>query len=626
MIEKHLLFDLPSPWVEKRFEVRRLGSINYLVGPNGSGKSRFAETLKSQLQKVRHLGTDRLRGMEKNQGMGFLGDSFAQGVQKNWFQHLKNAGVTYGFGMDTLVILEERIDIRVRIEATLSHLFGRKILLEWDSGFLLPKAILARTGSSYRLDIDECHGIKELLVLLTHVYHDACDYLIIDEPELHLHPQYQSFLMQEIRKLAGDPSDGSGKKVFFLITHSPFILDLNSIEDLQSVISFDLQHLIPRHCLELEQNIVTRLSSLVPRLNASHRQLFFSDNPVFVEGILDAQIVQIIQKARGVSIAGAGSCIIDCGGCEEVNKYLELCMAFGKRAYFLYDLDSLFSGNLRSCIRADGTIASFLATLGIGSDFTRYCGELDRKLTEVVKQIRNCSNPPSSLEALRAYLDGLANGNELSGDKLARARVALLIQINRDRGAVSSVSLEDQLGDIEGRINQIVNILQAKNVFLLPGGALEHYLPSYAGDLFVLTDEAKKNAVDTETSLLEQGITEAEMSTRYGALFNAIAAFPGKKPVDIDATLSEYLSDYIHEIQGLVVTQLTWGLDEIRSHLSIIRKGIDQLFTFAEFSRESDNRFVGKILIADSYGQGSRFVRISHRTNAGMRDFNIETE
>ncbi|WP_457818988.1 AAA family ATPase, partial [Staphylococcus aureus] len=81
----------------------------------------------------------------------------------------------------------------------------------------------------------ECHGIKELLVLLTHLYNDAHQWLIIDEPELNLHPQFQSFLVQEIRKIAGTPEPGTRKKGVVLITHSPFMIDLRSLADLKSV-------------------------------------------------------------------------------------------------------------------------------------------------------------------------------------------------------------------------------------------------------------------------------------------------------------------------------------------------------------------------------------------------------
>ncbi|MHC1776504.1 MAG: AAA family ATPase [Lentimicrobium sp.] len=73
--------------------------------------------------------------------------------------------------------------------------------------------------------------------MLTHLYDDSHKALIIDEPELNLHPQFQAFLVQEIRKLAGGPAN-SGKKLIFLVTHSPFILDINNKKDLSSIICF----------------------------------------------------------------------------------------------------------------------------------------------------------------------------------------------------------------------------------------------------------------------------------------------------------------------------------------------------------------------------------------------------
>ena len=164
------------------------------------------------------------------------------------------------------------------------------------------------------------------------------------------------------------------KKVVFLITHSPFILDLGSTEDLKSVISFDLEYSLPKQVGNLDID-VSPMSNLMRRLNAHHKQLFFSDNPIFVEGIHDAWLVEAVMEARGVSVAGAGSCIIDAGGAEEVNQYLKLCQALGKSAHFLYDLDSLFGGNLRACIKDDESVQSFLASAGLGNDFGLYCGQ-----------------------------------------------------------------------------------------------------------------------------------------------------------------------------------------------------------------------------------------------------------
>ena len=52
--------------------------------------------------------------------------------------------------------------------------------------------------------------------------------------------------MEEVRKVGGNPNEDDRKKLLFLITHSPFILDLRTNDDLRSVISFDLNYSKPR--------------------------------------------------------------------------------------------------------------------------------------------------------------------------------------------------------------------------------------------------------------------------------------------------------------------------------------------------------------------------------------------
>jgi hypothetical protein len=141
-----LSFELPVPWNQGTFTTNKLGYVNFLVGPNGSGKSRFAATLRSQLRNSRLLGTDRLSGMEQNSSLrSFFGDHFSEGLSKQHFGHLKSAG-QQGMGIDTIVLLEERMDLRIQVEATLSHLFDRRIHLEWDSGHLQAYASIGMSG------------------------------------------------------------------------------------------------------------------------------------------------------------------------------------------------------------------------------------------------------------------------------------------------------------------------------------------------------------------------------------------------------------------------------------------------------------------------------------------------
>ena len=624
MIDKKLSFDLPLPWTNKSFSTSRVGAINFLVGPNGSGKSKFADALKSHLGKARLLGTDRLSGMEQNSALRrVFGDNFRDGLAKGHFSHFKNAGQE-GFGIDTVVLLEERMDLRIQVEATLSHLFNRKIMLEWDSGNLVAQAILGNSGISYRLDRDECHGIKELLVLLTHLYNDEHPYLIIDEPELNLHPQYQAFFMQEVRKLAGDPATDKTNKIVFLVTHSPFILDFRSVEDVKSVISFNLDHSVPNQILSIDAAATTRLAALVPRLNVHHKQLFFSDNPIFVEGILDAQLIGTMQEARGVSVAGAGSCIIDAGGCEEVNKYLELCLAFGKSAHFLYDLDSLFGGNLRACVKSDGSVQSFLVTAGVGGDFAKYCGELESKLTKMIDQILANPSPPVSLTRLLEFLRGLGARNDWDGKCWARARVSVITAISRHKADVAASTTAADVADVEARLKQIVTALKQRNINLLPGGTLERYLPRYAGDHYELKDEAKREAVTAEIEEMAKSLSESELSSRYGELYEAVRSLPSKVSVDVERVLRDYLSRYIHELQAAVTNNPTWQLDQLRAHLSTIQRATTKVFSVQELTRGQSKDFNAIVAISAMLGQKPRLVRVSHRTNAGIGDFQIE--
>ena len=250
MINIDLSFQLPPPWDAASFQTSNIGEINFLVGPNGSGKSQFAQTLHDELQRQglrpRLLGTDRLTGMERTHAFAsIVHDPFSEGLDKNVFRYLKEAGAL-GAGIDAIVLLGERMDLLIQVEGTLSHLFDREIILDWDSGRLVPKARRRGDNALYRLDREECHGIKELLVLLTHLYDDRTPILIIDEPELNLHPQYQAFFLEEVRKVAGNPRTDANKKALFLVTHSPFILDLQSLDDMRSIISFDLEYTTPR--------------------------------------------------------------------------------------------------------------------------------------------------------------------------------------------------------------------------------------------------------------------------------------------------------------------------------------------------------------------------------------------
>jgi len=626
MYDINLNINLPKPWKNKNFQTSKLGYLNFLVGPNGSGKSRFCEQLKAKLPNCRYLSSDRLTGLFYKSGgnshLIFSQPGTSDGFNKSNFEHYKTGAKATGIGADAFVILEEKLDLRIKVEATLSQIFNREIRLEWDSGKLVPKAYNILQEEVYDLHKDECHGIKEILVLLTHLYDDSHQSIIIDEPELNLHPQYQAFLVQEMRKMAGSPRDG--KKLIFLVTHSPFILDILTPSDLKSTICFHADFQIPSHLYDLDDSELNSISSIIPRLNVHHKQLFFADNPVFVEGIFDSQFIKSVQEFRGVSMEGSGSCVIDVGGNTEIAQYHKLIEAYGKNAIYIYDLDSLFTRSLRTNANTDIKIKEFLAKIGAGDEFQKYCGELEKALTKLINNLNTIETSAEPIKGLVNYIKKVLKTSDK--EKIKKTRVAFLIHLNKHRQSLVDEFSELKISTIDGIFNNIVSALKEQNVFLLKGGALEHYLPSYKGNIYSIDDSKKRETIEAELEFLFNSKKESDLSKRYGYLFEIITNLPSNKKVDYLKPLKGHLGKLIFAIQQGYLQGIITNKESIPSYIGREWNSYARVLSIDEFAIKEKNGFDCLITIKNKWDIGELEISIDEKTNAGMGEYDMKNK
>lgn len=626
MFKIDINIELPKPWKDKRFQTDKFGYINFLVGPNGTGKSRFTDKLKPNLPECRILSSDRLAGLffkvEENSHLLTGSSNITEGYAKNRFNEYKSGAEATGIGGDVFIILEEKLDIRIRVEATLSQILNREIRLDWDSGRLIPRAYNIKQEATYDLQKEESHGIKELLVLLTHLYDDSHKTLIIDEPELNLHPQFQAFLIQEIRKIAGNP-ENPGKKLIFLVTHSPFILDINTKKDLSSVICFHSDFSKPSHLLYKTEEEINEFASIIPRLNVHHKQLFFADCPVFVEGIFDAQFIKAVQEFRGVSMEGSGSCVIDVGGNSEIALYHKLIEAFNKKAKYIYDLDSIFNGKqLRINANSDENVKTYLAKIGAGPAFQNYCGELEKLLTEAIKTVKEAeSKNPKTIE-LQDYLKNVYS-NPTNKDGLKKARIAILIHLDKYRLTLVGILTELKVLEIEGKLQNILEALKAQSVFLLKGGALEHYLPSYTGNIYDVNDSVKKQTIEKEIEFLFSSLNIEELENRYGYLFEVIKLLPAEPKVDYLKPIKNHLSSLIYKIQKGVESGLIKSIETIPNYIGNEWSSFSRVLEVTSLNIKSNTKFECQLKILDKWGLGEKNLIINETTNSGMSQFEL---
>jgi len=571
---------IPDLWGDKLFSKTEWGGVNYLVGPNGSGKTRFAEHLKNGLSqaglKPRYLSAERLAGLEKDAVMGH-GGPLHQGFNVGSYAQYRSYGEQTGLAADAFVILKEKINVRIKIEAFLSSLFGRRIRFAEEGGFLKPKMQRILGGTEYVMKESECHGLKELITLLAFIYDDQFNAMIIDEPELHLHPQFQTFLLSEIRKSAGDPRTKPGSKVFFLITHSPYLLDFRVLDDLRQCIIFHVDAL-PTAIGPLSAQDEFSLKRLLPRLNTHHKQFFFAQRPIFVEGYTDQQLFTLLQDSMGKLLGATGACFIDVNGKDEQDFFFRLCKHLQIDAQFIADLDVITRGSFRNSISDDGRSRQFVSEHGIGADLMDAIRELNIRLDLLARAVGT-----SSEHALSEIQETLRQAPDTEEK---RYRVLMATIHMRQLLVTHLPTHQGEIDYIVAKMNRIREGAQAAGVFLLPKGALENHLPYYAGSPFQIPENAKSRTFEAERDFILANIGSDTIASRYSDIIPLLDLASGVCEVDLRRHLGYAISVFIGNVQMAFERGELKSKESLEQHASVEWSTFTRILDVIAFNAE----------------------------------------
>ncbi len=450
---------LPFLWGKAAFKKSHWAQVNLIVGPNGSGKTLLANEIANQFRNydldVAFLRSDRIPEDQ------------------------------------VLAALRSDVQVKERIESVLSGMFGKSITFrERDDGSFVPMVVNRTRGVEYNLKEGECHGLKEILQLLMALYRSQGDCLIFDEPELHLHPQFQLFFMKEIRKAASlEPG-----KIFFLITHSPFFIDLRFPEDLMGVIVCHVNR-VPTHIDQLSPEDEHLFRRFLPRFNTYHKQFFFSDNQIFVEGYTDQQLFSHLLGLTDSWYASVGTGIIDVGGKDELGVFCKVCSLLGTDGRIVGDLDSLFKGKLRDVLCQDPRLALWLqhqqekqlpfytqlftpASLKRGVTLEKLIARLERYLVDVGNALCDLGEDvPQEVALLVEKLQEIYDRHQKVEDLDTFKTVALqgVNSVGQQLGDILPPHLLETIPLIKNLASLIFAAAAAARVYILPKGCIEHY-------------------------------------------------------------------------------------------------------------------------------------------------------
>ncbi|MEU4089456.1 AAA family ATPase [Streptomyces aureus] len=318
--------------------------VTFFVGRNGSGKSRTAKTLTRKVIGSRLLDTDRLVNL-----MSF--NVFSWGAYPTDFKgvplgesdrtQMKQIQAGSHFASGELYSLREQPDVWLKVAAFLKRTLGRTIQLRESSGYLDPYVLIG--GVEYSLLRDEGHGLRELVILLAAAYRDDWNLLMVDEPELHLHPSMARLWLAELRKECIERD-----KRALIVTHEPSLLRVRDAGDLGAIWYFQAgQNPASLACALVDRQRGEATPRRRDQVSASLKtnpdlvsQLVFSPRPVLVEGVHDVAALSASLERTKPSEVVAQTDLALCGSSAEVALWFEIAHTLGIDIRAVADLDA----------------------------------------------------------------------------------------------------------------------------------------------------------------------------------------------------------------------------------------------------------------------------------------------
>lgn len=283
-------------------------------------------------------------------------------------------------------------------------------------------------------------GEKEILNFLLGIFaiNMKNGTIIIDEPELHLHPRWQNTLMDLFLELSAVTNNQ-----FIISTHSPIFINAKTYNHIFRVYK-DVDN--ASRNVELKDIGELKIKDILHIINSTNNEkIFFADKVIMVEGITDYLVFnsildQLVSNSSGKQIVE----VIEIKGKTNNDKFNKFLTAIGVKTFFIADLD-------------------FVHNIG-GEELKSLFIYNEKKICEDVLK-----NPKSrDFSSLIEVLDYAIQNNNV--DKLSE----LWTYIKGQRLKIKDPLTPNESQQLELFIDQ----KRKENIFILRNGDIERYFPS----------------------------------------------------------------------------------------------------------------------------------------------------
>lgn len=533
--------------VEKVFGEQQVGITLYsglttFVGANASGKTQTLKVLRDHLKstlgnnKVRYLSSNRIGLMEQFRSRinqySYQADQYNVGDQGARQARHEIETVNGDF-----FTMDERKDVYIKVAERLSVLFNRQIYIRWDAGNM--KVFFGKTEIEDEYSVvAEASGLVNIISILAALFDEDVQVLMIDEPEVSLHPQLQSYLLREIQKAVS----GYGK-VIIISTHSTEMISFNSIKDISNFIFFTEKKVpiqIEPDMPELENR---KLKDFFMRMSQVYKTGFFAKKVLLIEGASDLIICRFLSNKLDLNIDVAGSQIIPVDGKGQFPVITKLFRLIGKEVAVLTDLDGFTDDNSIIDLFSQLPDAIKLANECGSDNISEMIRSIKSKISELVQ-----SHKVDMKDVYETHPYWINKDDKDDEEKaIRRALVAQLFSF--DDNVSQNWPDATAWRSLKTRLNSLFSILETVGCFVLKKGAIESYY-LYASNT---TYSEKPSAAADEISELQTKDNEL-IFNKYEDVIHSLEYASLTKNVDESFAVKKELLSELALVLGVLPT------------------------------------------------------------------------
>ena len=398
--------------------------------------------------------------------------------------------------------------------------------------------------------------------------------LMIDEPEVSLHPQLQSYLLREIRKAVS-----SYGKTVIISTHSTEMISINSINDLSNLVFFTEKRIPIQIAPETPELKNRKLRDFLMRMSQVYKAGFFAKNVLLVEGASDLIICRFLSNRLDLNIDVAGSQIIPVDGKGQFPIITKLFRLIEKNVAILTDLDGFTDDNCIVDLFSQLSNTKKLANDCGNDSISEMIRNIKSKISELVKSHKD--NMKTIYEAHPYWINKVDEEDE--NKVIRRALVAQLF--NFDDKVLHGWPDYTEWISLKTRLYSLFSILENVGCFILKKGAIESYYlyepnTTYSDKPSAAADEIGKLQSKGNNELICSKYKDVICSLKYVALTKTVdESFTVKKELlselalvlEVLPTVSKETEIYsiIKQTKGSSSSLFNYKLIEDKSRLGV---------------------------------------------------------